>query len=126
MQFYDSLEKLSFQYYAVITYRMLSLMATAYTTDINMDVANYFLDKGALKKEPFTKERKIWLTGSITNMVPIKLIMNHCVLAAPFKVKKNLYQTQCEISKQVHNPQLLMLNITISQTKKKLHHVQQH
>lgn len=98
---------------------MLSLMATAYTTDINMDVANYFLDKGALKKEPFTKERKIWLTGSITNMVPIKLIMNHCVLAAPFKVKKNLYQTQCEISKQVHNPQLLMLNITISQTKKK-------
>lgn len=98
---------------------MLSLMATAYTTDINMDVANYFLDKGALKKEPFTKERKIWLTGSITNMVPIKLIMNHCVLAAPFKVKQNLYQTQCEISKQVHNPQLLMLNITISQTKKK-------
>lgn len=104
---------------------MLSLMATAYTTDINMDVANYFLDKGALKKEPFTKERKIWLTGSITNMVPLKLTMNHCVLAAPFtslkskfQVKQNLYQTQCEISKQVHNSQLLMLNITISQTKK--------
>ena len=59
MQFYDSLEKLSFQYYAVITYRMLSLMATAYTTDINMDVANYFHDKGALKKEPFTKEKNM-------------------------------------------------------------------
>ena len=36
-----------------------------------------------------------------------------------FKVKQHLYQTQCEISKQVHNPQLLMLNIAISQIKKK-------
>jgi len=94
MQFCDSLEKLSFQYYAVITYRMLSLMATAYTTDINMDLANYFPDKGALNKESFTKERKIWLTGSITNMVPLKLIMNHYILAAPFNPLKSEFQSK--------------------------------
>ena len=88
MQFHDSLEKLSFQYYAVITYRMLSLMATAYTTDINMDLANYFPDKGALNKEHFTKERK-----NMANW-KLKLIMNHRVLAAPFNPLKSEFQSK--------------------------------
>lgn len=61
-----------------------------------MDLANFFPDKGALNKEPFTKERKIWLTGSVTNMVPLKLllIMNHYVLAAPFTPLKSEFQSK--------------------------------
>lgn len=72
---------------------MRSLTETAYTADINMDLAN-FPDKVAPNNEPCTKERKIWLTGNITNMVSLKLIMNHYVLAAPFNPLKSEFQSK--------------------------------